>query len=74
MSFIGLMVPHFTLLLGFRKTTPAAIACGLIGALMMAASEWLGRVLAWPWPLSPGLIAALIGGPWFLWQLRHSGR
>ena len=74
MSFIGLMVPHFTLLLGFRKTAPAAIACGLIGALMMAASEWLGRVLAWPWPLSPGLIAALIGGPWFLWQLRRGAR
>lgn len=71
MSFIGLMVPHFAAALGFRGTAATGIACGLIGALLMVIAEWLSRTLAWPWPLSPGLIAAMVGGPWFLWQIRR---
>ncbi|NWJ25720.1 Fe(3+)-hydroxamate ABC transporter permease FhuB [Rhizobium sp. RM] len=70
-SFIGLMVPHFAAVLGFRKTASISVASALIGALIMTACEWLARNLAWPWPLSPSLLAALVGGPWFLWHLRR---
>jgi ferric hydroxamate transport system permease protein len=73
-SFIGLMVPHAAAILGFRRTAGASLASGLIGALLMALAEWLSRNLVWPWALSPSLLAALVAGPWFLWQLRRQQR
>lgn len=73
-SFIGLMIPHVAALIGFRGMATASIASALIGALIMVLAEWLSRNLAWPWPLSPSLIAALVGGPWFLWHLRRQAK
>lgn len=73
-SFIGLMVPHVAAVLGFRSTASASIASGLIGALAMTVAEWLSRNLAWPWSLSPSLLAAMVAGPWFLWHLRRQAR
>lgn len=73
-SFIGLMVPHAAAILGFRRTAGASLASGLIGALLMTLAEWLSRNLVWPWALSPSLLAALVAGPWFLWQLRRQQR
>ncbi|KND16264.1 iron-hydroxamate transporter permease subunit [Pannonibacter phragmitetus] len=70
-SFIGILVPHLVTRLGFRGTASASIACGLTGALLMTLAEWASQTLAWPWPLSPGLLAALLGGPCFLWLLRR---
>jgi iron complex transport system permease protein len=73
-SFIGLMVPHAAAILGFRKAAGASLASGIIGALLMTLAEWLSRNLVWPWALSPSLLAALVAGPWFLWQLRRLQR
>jgi iron complex transport system permease protein len=36
---------------------------------MLIFADWLGRNIAYPWPMSPGLIASLVGGVWFLWLL-----
>ncbi|PTE20097.1 Fe(3+)-hydroxamate ABC transporter permease FhuB [Cereibacter changlensis JA139] len=69
-SFVGLIVPHLVATMGFRATAPAALASVGTGALVMVFAQWLGGLLAWPWPISPGLLAALLGGPFFLWQLR----
>lgn len=68
-SFIGLMVPHFVSLLGFRTIGVRLTAAALVGALMLIFADWLGRNIAYPWPMSPGLIASLVGGIWFLWLL-----
>lgn len=68
-SFIGLMVPHFVSLLGFRTSQTRIAACAILGALILVFSDWLGRNIAYPWPMSPGLIAALVGGVWFLRML-----
>ncbi len=38
----------------------------------MVLADWLGRNIAWPWPISAGLLTAFIGAPWFLWQLRRT--
>lgn len=69
-SFIGLVVPHLAASLGYRTTAPAALASVVIGAALMIFAQSLGAVLAWPWPMAPGLICAMICGPWFLWQIR----
>ncbi len=65
-SFIGLMVPHFAALLGFRSVTMRLLASALLGALLLVFADWLGRNLAYPWPMSAGLLASLIGGGFFL--------
>jgi ferric hydroxamate transport system permease protein len=65
-SFIGLMVPHFATLLGFRSVTMRLLGSALIGALLLVFADWLGRNLAYPWPMSAGLLSALIGGGFFL--------
>ncbi|MFQ6776256.1 Fe(3+)-hydroxamate ABC transporter permease FhuB [Cereibacter sphaeroides] len=69
-SFVGLIVPHLVATMGFRATAPAALASVATGASVMVLAQWVGGLLAWPWPISPGLLAALLGGPFFLWQLR----
>ncbi|MBS0881580.1 iron chelate uptake ABC transporter family permease subunit [Pantoea sp. JGM49] len=47
-------------------------AAALMGGLLMVLADWLGRNIAWPWPISAGLLTAFIGAPWFLWQLRRT--
>ncbi|WP_371820041.1 iron chelate uptake ABC transporter family permease subunit [Erwinia sp. E602] len=43
----------------------------LLGATLMVLADWLGRNIAWPWPVSTGIVCALLGAPWFLWLLRR---
>ncbi|MFD1790238.1 Fe(3+)-hydroxamate ABC transporter permease FhuB [Ochrobactrum teleogrylli] len=73
-SFIGLMVPHFAAMLGFRGVTMRLLASALLGALLLVFADWLGRNLAYPWPMSAGLLASLIGGGFFLRLLSKSVR
>ena len=68
-SFIGLMVPHLVAQAGFRRERDLVVACALTGAAFLVGADWIGRNLAWPWPMAPGLISALLGGPIFLWLI-----
>lgn len=70
-SFIGLMVPHLVALAGFTRAAHLVTASALVGALLMIVADWIGRNLAWPWPMAPGLVAAMIGGPCFIWLIRR---
>lgn len=70
-SFIGLMVPHLVALAGFRRAVDQLLASAFAGALLMVAADWIGRNLAWPWPMAPGLIAAMISGPFFFRLIRR---
>ncbi|XUY29041.1 Fe(3+)-hydroxamate ABC transporter permease FhuB [Agrobacterium sp. rho-8.1] len=72
LSFIGLMVPHLARMIGFRRVADSLIGCALLGGLLMVFSDWLGRNLIWPWPMSPGLLAAFIGGPLLLWLIQRN--
>lgn len=68
-SFIGLMVPHLVTMLGFRNALMRIASSAIVGASLLVFADWAGRNLAYPWPMSPGLLAALFGGPFFLWLL-----
>ncbi|PYE94946.1 iron complex transport system permease protein [Rhizobium sp. PP-F2F-G38] len=74
LSFVGLMIPHLVRIAGFRRMADSVIGCALFGALLMVFSDWLGRNIIWPWPMSPGLLAAFIGGPLLLWLIQRSER
>ncbi|WP_320188584.1 Fe(3+)-hydroxamate ABC transporter permease FhuB [Agrobacterium rosae] len=74
LSFIGLMVPHLAKMIGFRRVADSLVGCALLGGLLMVFCDWLGRNLIWPWPMSPGLLAAFIGGPLLLWLIHRNER
>ncbi|MET0172979.1 MAG: Fe(3+)-hydroxamate ABC transporter permease FhuB [Agrobacterium vaccinii] len=74
LSFVGLMIPHFVRMAGFRRAADSVVGCALFGALLMVFSDWLGRNVIWPWPMSPGLLAAFIGGPCLLWLIKKGER
>ncbi|WP_110598407.1 Fe(3+)-hydroxamate ABC transporter permease FhuB [Salinicola lusitanus] len=71
LSFVGLMAPHMARLMGFHGARHQMLGAGLLGMLVMVTADWLGRNLFFPYQLPAGLIAALIGGVYFMWGLRR---
>ncbi len=66
LSFVGLMAPHAARMLGLRRALPALAGAALLGMLVMAMSDWLGRNLMFPYQIPAGLMASLIGGPYLM--------
>jgi iron complex transport system permease protein len=72
-GFIGLVVPH---LLRWRVGGDDRIVmpCAfLIGGVLLASCDALGRVLLAPAEIPAGAITALIGGPHLIWVVRRGG-
>jgi len=72
-GFVGLVVPH--LLRGRlggddRLLMPCAF---LLGGVLLAACDALGRVLLAPAEIPAGAITAFIGGPYLMWIIRRGG-
>jgi iron complex transport system permease protein len=68
-SFVGLIAPHLARRLagpGHRILLPV---CALTGALMVSAADTIARVIAQPSELPTGIVAAVIGAPYFLYLL-----
>ncbi|MCT7996747.1 iron ABC transporter permease [Laspinema olomoucense] len=68
-SFVGLIAPHAARILvgtNHRKLVPFA---AILGALLVAISDTLGRVVLAPKEIPAGLVVAAIGTPYFLWLL-----
>src|SRR5579871_523361 len=73
-GFVGLVVPHALRLVigpGHRLLLPAS---ALGGALFLVIADLLARSLIAPSELPLGVLTALVGGPFFLYLLRRSGR
>lgn len=67
MGFIGLMAPHIARRLvggSHRLMLPVA---ALVGMLLVTLSDAAGRAIAPPIEISAGIIAALIGAPFFIY-------
>ncbi|MFC0219398.1 Fe(3+)-hydroxamate ABC transporter permease FhuB [Pseudochelatococcus lubricantis] len=69
LSFIGLIAPHLARLIGLARPLPCMAGSVLIGAGLMMLSDWLSRMVAFPYQLPLGLFAALLGGPYLIWLL-----
>ena len=73
-GFVGLVAPHICrIVLGprHRLLIPAS---ALAGAVFVVIADLLARTLAAPSIIPLGVVTALVGGPFFLWLLRHAGR
>jgi iron complex transport system permease protein len=74
LSFVGLMAPHLARVLGQQTVGRQLIMSGAVGAVLLALADYLSRVLIFPNQLPAGLLAALLGGGYFLWGLGRHGK
>lgn len=73
-GFIGLIAPHLARrLIGARHAVviPASM---LIGAILLLVADDIARTLMAPMELPVGVFTALLGGPFFLFLLRNTGK
>jgi len=70
LSFAGLLAPHVARMLGFSRALPHLAGSAMVGALLMITADWLGRQVLFPQEIPAGLVAALLGGAYFMWGLR----
>lgn len=69
-SFVGLVIPHLIRIVagpGHRLLLPAS---ALAGATILVTADIVARTIASPSEVPLGVLTALIGSPFFLWQLR----
>lgn len=71
LSFVGLMAPHITRMLGFRRALPQLVIAALLGGALMVLADWCGRMLLFPDQIPAGLLATFIGAPYFVLLLRR---
>ncbi len=75
LSLTGLVAPHLARMAGFHHPAHQLMAALMLGAGLMIASDWLSRLVIYPYQIPLGLFAALISGPYLLWLLsRKSDR
>ena len=74
LSFVGLIAPHLARVLGQQTVGRQLIAAALVGGVLLGVADYLSRVVVYPNQLPAGLIAALVGGIYFLWGLSRHGR
>jgi iron complex transport system permease protein len=72
-GFIGIVVPHLVRLLVGADHRVVLPASALFGAAFLIGCDLVSRTALAPLELPVGIVTAMIGGPFFLWQLvRHS--
>lgn len=74
LSFVGLIAPHLARVLGQQTVGRQLLVAALAGGLLLSLADYLARVLIYPNQLPAGLLAALVGGLYFLWGLSRYGR
>lgn len=73
LSFVGLMAPHMTRMMGLQRPMPQLYGSAVVGALIMLIADWLGRNLLFPYQVPAGLLATFVGGPYFMYIFRRGG-
>lgn len=72
LSFVGLIAPHLARLAGFRRALPQWIVATVAGAAIMLLADAVGRIILFPYQIPAGLLATLLGAPWFIWLVRQA--
>lgn len=70
-AFVGLVAPHAARMLTGSRAHRMLPMSALLGAALMILADTVGRVAIAPAEIPSGLLAALIGTPYFVWQLRR---
>ena len=70
-SFVGLIVPHIGRLLVGSDHKWLIPFSALLGAFIMLAADTVGRLIAYPYEISPAVIMSVAGGPFFIILLKR---
>ncbi|MEP1444563.1 MAG: iron ABC transporter permease [Paraglaciecola sp.] len=70
-AFIGLTIPHFARRAMGNRHHFQLLFCALFGGVALVITDTLGRVIASPGEVSTGVMMALLGGPFFIYLVRH---
>jgi iron complex transport system permease protein len=68
-GFLGLMAPHTVRLVVGAAHRRVLVGSAILGAVGLLAADTLCRAVAASADLRPGVITAVLGGPFFLWLL-----
>jgi len=74
LSFVGLIAPHLARVLGQQTVGRQLVVAALAGGLLLGVADYLSRIIVYPNQLPAGLLAALVGGLYFLWGLSRHGK
>ncbi|MDX1456611.1 MAG: Fe(3+)-hydroxamate ABC transporter permease FhuB [Marinobacter sp.] len=74
LSFVGLMAPHLARMLGQQTVGRQMLIAGLVGATLLGLADYLARVVLYPNQMPAGILAAIVGGSYFLWGLSRHDR
>jgi iron complex transport system permease protein len=73
-GFVGLIIPHITRIVFGSDHRRVLLFSALLGAIFLIWVDVGARMVAAPQELPIGIITSAIGGPFFLWLLRHRSR
>lgn len=68
-GFVGLMIPHMARRIAGELHARLVIACGILGAILVLASDLLARVLLPPQELPIGIVTSSLGAFFVVWML-----
>jgi iron complex transport system permease protein len=73
-SFVGLIVPHIARLIVGSEHKRLIPFSALLGAFVMLLADTVGRLIAYPYEISPAIIMSVVGGPVFIILLKRSDK
>lgn len=73
-GFLGLIAPHIARRMVGATYMGLLPTAALVGAVILVGADLLGRSLIAPNQIPAGLVTAILGAPYFFWQMRHHYR
>jgi ABC-type Fe3+-siderophore transport system permease subunit len=73
-GFIGLLAPHAARMLVGANYRRAMVISALLGGVLLAAADWIGRIVIMPNDLPSGIVTALLGTPYLVFLMFKAGR
>lgn len=73
-GFLGLVAPHIARRLVGATYMGLLPTAALVGAVMLVTADLLGRSVIAPNQIPAGLVTAMLGAPYFFWQMRQHYR
>ncbi len=70
-GFVGLVVPHVCRLIAGTDIRWLLPFSAVVGAILLTASDVIGRVVLKPEELPVGVVTGIIGAPFFIWIVRR---
>nr|WP_281273447.1 Fe(3+)-hydroxamate ABC transporter permease FhuB [Cohnella lupini] len=73
-GFIGLLAPHAARMLVGSQHRRSFVISVLLGGVLLASADWIGRIVIMPRDLPSGIVTALIGAPYLAFLMFKSSR